>query len=569
MEGAGRRTPRVGEPVDRLDTFASILLLTRWVTVAVSVAIVAADSPVAPTTIFWGGIVVAYAAFRTVRPRGLTDDPQSMVAIVASGVIHVAAIVGTGYWESPLTFTLIAPVLAVGFARGIMAALAFSAATTMVITVPDLLLNDRAYDDRGVYPVMLLGLVALLGGYARRISGEASRRQLAAIDRQTRLAEANSLLFALHRAAQSLPASLDLDETVESTVTRLRDLISYELATLLLSDETDQGWAIARLDGPASRDVDLPTKVAADALPPPMARAVAGGFLVQVNDLGSSGGPGLWPAARSGLYIALKARGSVGGLIALEDRAPDHFDRRDVELLSGYVEPAALAIDNARWFGRLRTVGAEEERTRLARDLHDRIGQSLAHLAFELDRVVRARQRGDEIGTDLERLRDDVRRVVSEVRDTLSDLRTAVTERQDILAALRLLGERLRNRSGIDVTVTGDPTGRLPLPQERELFRIAQEAVVNVERHAEATTISIAWWSDGHNAILDITDDGQGFAVGDGRADSYGIVGMRERAASVGATLDIESPSGKGIRVRCVLGEDRARRGLLGLRKPG
>ena len=82
-------------------------------------------------------------------------------------------------------------------------------------------------------------------------------------------------------------------------------------------------------------------------------------------------------------------------------REPNHFDRRDVELLSGYVEPAALAIDNARWFSRLRTVGAEEERNRLARDLHDRIGQSLAYLAFELDRLIRANERGDDVAPEL------------------------------------------------------------------------------------------------------------------------------------------------------------------------
>ena len=75
--------------------------------------------------------------------------------------------------------------------------------------------------------------------------------------------------------------------------------------------------------------------------------------------------------------------------MSIEHADAHHFTGRDVELLAGFVEPAALAIDNARWFGRLRTVGADEERTRIARDLHDRIGQSLAYLAFELDRIVK------------------------------------------------------------------------------------------------------------------------------------------------------------------------------------
>jgi signal transduction histidine kinase len=357
--------------------------------------------------------------------------------------------------------------------------------------------------------------------------------------------------------AQTLPVSLDLNETVGSSVARLRDLFDYDLATLLLLDETDSGWEVARSDGPAATEADLPTKIPAGGLPPPLQRAVSGGFLVEVIDLAAGGGPGLWPAAGSGLYIVLMARESVVGLIALEHRDPRHFDRRDIELLSGYVEPAALAIDNARWFARLRTVGAEEERNRLARDLHDRIGQALAYLAFELDRLIRADERGADLGPDLARLRDEVRRVVAEVRDTLYDLRTDVSETQDILAALRQAGGRLEARAGIRVSVDGEPVGRLPLPQEREMFRIAQEAMVNVERHAEASSISIMWWSDGNAAILEVDDDGTGFPAGQaGRADSYGIVGMRERAASIGATLEIESRPERGTRVRCIRDAD-------------
>jgi signal transduction histidine kinase len=97
-------------------------------------------------------------------------------------------------------------------------------------------------------------------------------------------------------------------------------------------------------------------------------------------------------------------------------------------------------------------------------------------------------------------------------------------------------------------------TGRLPILQERELWRIAQEAVTNVERHARATQVTISWRCDGREAMLEIADDGIGFPVGKaGRLDSYGLLGMRERAASIGATLVVDSEPGKGTRVRCTL----------------
>ena len=91
--------------------------------------------------------------------------------------------------------------------------------------------------------------------------------------------------------------------------------------------------------------------------------------------------------SRSGLYAPLRARGALVGLVAIEQHEPGFYGRRELRLLDGFVEPAALAIDNARWFARLRTIGADEERVRIARDMHDRVGQSLAFVAFKLDRL--------------------------------------------------------------------------------------------------------------------------------------------------------------------------------------
>ena len=86
------------------------------------------------------------------------------------------------------------------------------------------------------------------------------------------------------------------------------------------------------------------------------------------------------------------------------------------------------------------------------------------------------------------------------------------------------------------------------------MWRIAQEAITNIERHAGASEVRVIWRCNGDSAALDITDNGQGFPIGTaGRLDSYGIVGMRERASSIGATLDITSQPGKGTRVRASL----------------
>ncbi|MGN6693229.1 MAG: sensor histidine kinase, partial [Aquihabitans sp.] len=286
-------------------------------------------------------------------------------------------------------------------------------------------------------------------------------------------------------------------------------------------------------------------------LPAPLREALAVRHPVMVDELLHEGG-GVSAEMASGLYAALPAREATVGIVALEHRQNAHFELRDMELLNGFVEPAALAIDNARWFARLRTVGADEERTRIARDLHDRIGQSLAYLAFELDRSVKAHSPGKPVSKQLGQLRNDVRGVIGEVRDTLYDLRTDVTDSKDMPATLQEFLDRVSGRSSLETRLDLRVSGRLPLLQERELWRIAQEAVTNVERHAKASKVVVTWQSDGARALLLVADDGIGFPSSRaGRLDSYGIVGMRERAASIGATLDITGTPDVGTTVRC------------------
>jgi len=553
------------DPLDRLAPFRPAIVAVRWGTVAIALILAAADIDNGRyASGVWAVVIVVYAAVRTLRPIRVTAaDWSGVAAIFAEAALHVAAVVSTGYWDSPFVFTLTTAIIVAGLSRGFPLALAVVAFAAASIGVPNYLRPDHELRLTAQWAVEFL-LVALVTGYARRISGEADRQQSLAFDRLGRLADANALLFSLHRVAQTLPASLDLDEVLDSTMGRLRDLFDFAVAALLLYDETDKMWVAARREG-----TRLAARLGYEDLPPALATAITEQRTVSELNLLSTGGPGLAPRMYSGIYAPLRARGSVIGLIAIEHPEPGHFGERDVELLNGFADPAALAIDNARWFARLRTVGAEEERTRIARDLHDRIGQSLAYLAFELDRIVKRAGRNEAIEPSLEQLRTDIRDVIRDVRATLYDLRTDVSEHQSMVTVLDLYVQRIRERSGLTIRLQAQETGRLPLLQERELFRIAQEALANVERHARATEVTITWRCDGNTAVLEVADNGTGFPIGRaGRLDSYGIIGMRERASSIGATLDIDSTPGIGTRVLCRVGFEREpRSNLLGLRR--
>lgn len=546
--------PADGEAVtravrDEVLAFRPAILAIRGGSTAVSVGLAAPSFTDQDWSVVLAcALVVVYNVFRIIQPIRYHNDKASIVRVLVEVGFHVAIVVATGFWESPFVFSLIAAVTVAGFARGFAFAVRVSFVACLAISVPFLIKGDATSTDLRIttqWSVWLV-LIGLIAGYARRVLGEADRQHTLALDRLGRLADANLLLYSLHRVAQTLPASLDLEESLDTTVNRLRDLFHCDGLALLLFDETDQRWVVARWEGPRPA-----TAYTTNELPQPLRDALALRRPVLVDHLLPES-PGMWAEMESGLYAALPARDSTVGLVCLEHREARHFRLRDQELLDGFVEPAALAIDNARWFGRLRTVGADEERTRIARDLHDRIGQSLAYLAFELDRIIKVDEKGTNVSSHLIQLRSDVRSVVSEVRDTLYDLRTDVTDTQDVTVTLKGFLDRVASRSGLTTRLDAKVSGRLPLMQERELWRIAQEAITNAERHAKASKVVVTWKSNGSRALLIVADDGVGFPDGKaGRLDSYGVLGMRERAASIGATLDLTGVPGFGTTVRC------------------
>jgi signal transduction histidine kinase len=540
----------IADSVDRVAAFGPAILAIRWGTTVVSLALAIERYNHNPIIIMWSIVILTYTILRTFRPIRYVGTLRSLIEVLAEVVLGVAAVATTGAWTSPFIFSLMTAVIVAGFGRGFAFALRIGIASAIAVTITELVPDrSRLQIQLSAEWSLVIILVAVVAGYARRISGEADRQHSLALDRLGRLADANALLFSLHRVTQTLPASLDLNEVLDTTIVRLRGLFDFDAAAIMALDDTDGTWEVIRRE-----NVRLPTKLNNRDLPRPIRTAVSGETVVSAPNLAESGGPGLSSKAGSGLYAVLAARGSIIGVLIVEHQAARHFTNRDLELLKGFVEPVALAIDNARWFSRLRTVGADEERTRIARDLHDRIGQSLAYLAFELDRIVSREAKGDALGPALEQLRDDVRSVIREVRDTLYDLRTDVSDRQDMAATLESYAVRLRDRSGLEVELFCDHDSRLPILQEREMWRIAQEALTNVERHAKASRARVLWRCNGNSAALEITDNGEGFPIGNaGRLDSYGILGMRERASSIGATLEMSSQLGRGTRVRCSL----------------
>jgi len=543
--GSSRKTALEADAIDPLSSARALLIGVRWGALAVAGALSVALGLGRPALLAGGGLGLV-ALGRTIAPAHLRPGRIVDILLVVVEVgAAIGAVTATKGWVSPFLFSLAATGVVVGYGFGLARAAAAALLVGGAVSLLSAATSSPAATEDAVLGWSQVLLVYLVAGYARRIFVEEAQRTSLALTRVSRLTEANDLLFELYRVAQSLPVSLEIGDTLGLIVGRIRELLQPDVVVVLLPDDGSPTWSAALAEGARVRG---PVGVA--QLPRPLRIAAAQIDAHLESDL--TPGAGLGIASRSGLYASLRARGQIVGLLAVE-RRDGSLSPRDAQLLEGVGEQAALAIDNARLFRRLRTVGADQERTRIARDLHDRVGQSLAYLAFELDRLV-GKAAASPIRPELEGLRDDVRQAVSEVRDTLYDLRTEVSEQVGLPVVIDDFVQRVQSRSGLAFKLRLDGADRLPLTHERELLRIAQEAVTNVERHAGASSVILSLRLRPGEAMLEVTDDGCGFVNGNaGRPDSYGLVGMRERADAIGATLEIDTAPGRGTTIRCHL----------------
>lgn len=488
-------------------------------------------------------LIGAYALVVTIRPVPYRDDARVRLQIVCEQAFHTFLVLLTGAWPSPFALCLIPTGMLAGFAIGTVFAAQLAAASVIVISVQHIAEEGvRAGLQASALWASLLGLVAFTSGLSHRAALDAARQHRMTLVRVNRLAEANSLLFALQRLAQTMPASLDLDEVVDSTFARIESIMPAGSVAVYLLDDTGSQLVLYRQRGSRAR----PT-LADDEIPPSLRAALGAPRTLRAGDLAP--GLGVSADARSGIYTALRARGQVTGALVVESDQVDAFTQQHVEIVHGLAEAFGISIDNARLFRRLRTVAADEERGRIARDLHDQVGSSLAFLGFEIDRAQGVAERGDDVGPVLAELRVHLTDVIKEVREKLSDLRTDVTDARDLGATVREHLGRIEQRSGLGTELRVHTEARPPRRQEHELWQITLEALTNVERHAQAHQVLVEYAVTSGRVRLRITDDGVGVDPAKTKLDRYGMVGMRERAESIGARLQIGPNQPKGTAV--------------------
>jgi signal transduction histidine kinase len=218
----------------------------------------------------------------------------------------------------------------------------------------------------------------------------------------------------------------------------------------------------------------------------------------------------------------------------------------------------ATAAENAQLQKSAKDVAVMEERQRLARALHDSVTQSLYSLTLFSEAGREHSLAGNQERTlhYLERSSETAHRALREMRMLLYELRPPELDRLGLPGALRYRLEAVEQRIGLEARFT--VRYRVPVPAEVEegLFWIAQEALNNVLKHANASKVFLSLISDSSQVNLEIRDNGQGFELNAQAVGGMGLVGMRERASKIGAALVLESEPGKGTRVKVKLNFD-------------
>jgi len=226
------------------------------------------------------------------------------------------------------------------------------------------------------------------------------------------------------------------------------------------------------------------------------------------------------------------------------------FTDEDVRLAESLAARAAIAVELSERVSRdtvRRVVEAQEsERARLARELHDETGQALTSILLGL-KALDERVETAESRTALAELRELVVSTLQDVRRLSVELRPAALDDFGLVPAIERLLDTVAERTGLAVDVQSQlGERRLPAEAETVLYRIVQEAVTNVLKHADARSVTVRLDHSGNGVTLVVQDDGTGFDPDGARDGGVGLIGMRERVALVGGRLSIESAEGAG-----------------------
>lgn len=406
-------------------------------------------------------------------------------------------------------------------------------------------------DDGGAGLTLAIGLDVT----ERKLAHEAEQR-------------ARSTAEALREATVALTRSLDRETVLATLLDRLRRLVPFDRASIMLIEEASRVSVRAIFDG--DRVVPLAPAERLEFLAsdhPVVHRILTTGTAVLVPDTGALpnwSSPGGRSDESSWLGVPLFARGTVAGLFALSKQEARYFNDEHVKVAEALSSQASVAVENAILFEqmqaateRMQTLSRrlvevqENERRTVARELHDEAGQALVSLRYGLQ-LLELETGGEGVAARVAELKQTTDAVIDNLHRLAGALRPASLDLVGLEAALRQYLRSTESKWGLTVLfkARGFNDERLPAAVETALYRVVQEAVTNAVRHASATRIDVLVERRDGRVMAMVEDNGKGFVPARaGGAERLGLIGMRERAEALGGTLTIESAPGEGTTI--------------------
>ncbi len=374
---------------------------------------------------------------------------------------------------------------------------------------------------------------------------------------QARLERQNRELLALHWAALDIYGEVSLGTVLQKVVDQARQLLEAKYGAVAVYDDKGLMKEFMTSGMPEEDKERIGT--------PPEGRGLLGVVLRRgqrirlpdvTRDPRSVGFPPNHPDMHSLLAIPIICKGPFrGNLYVAEKMTALEFAHEDEETLVRFATAAAIAIDNAHLNQRLRTLAVAEERVRIAREIHDGMAQILAYVNTKAQAVKAylEREKTEEASAQLEQLAAAAREVYTDAREGIMALRTRVGPDQPFSEALEDYVERWEMQSGIESSLEIEGEIQVSASVELQLLRILQEALANTRKHSGATRVDVRIHQERDRLIASVEDDGKGFDPSNRPREAFprfGLAIMRERAESIGGSMDLETSPGGGTRVK-------------------
>jgi PAS domain S-box-containing protein len=378
-------------------------------------------------------------------------------------------------------------------------------------------------------------------GVLRDVSNEVEATRLL----EQRVAERTHELASLLSLANQAAATRELGQLVAVVLPEAERMLACSWAGVYLVED----GGLVRVGAP--EDASEPHRV---PVPESWGLLLDGEMAVGQSDLGALFSQGV--SASCSLVMPLATSGETVGVLCLARPKGQPFGDEQRALARGVADQLSVAISNARYFEATQQTAALEERHRIARDLHDSVSQSLFSLTLHTRTAELALARAgldpdSELGRPLQQVSELTRGALAEMRALIFELRPGALAEEGLGAALSKHSAAVTAREGLEISVQV-PQERLPLTveQEEHLYRLAQEALHNAVKHAQAKRAWVELVAADSEVVLTVRDDGVGFDPAEPHPGHFGLETMRERALRIGAQLSLESAPGTGTEVR-------------------